>query len=277
MAKTVDNLFKTTALKEGFSFEQEVFKILKKNKWEILPNRYYFDSFLNRTREFDLLAYKYFSYKGVNIFVTLIIECKFNPHRIVFYSRKSDSTDYQAQAYIGDYIDSFFDSGDILKVFKNLKKHKPVFQLTEQVFGYQTFEETIETNKKDESKKIYKSKSDWSEKNIFSGINTTIQAVRFEQTIRDRNANLSNILFYFPVVIFSDGLYQADLEKEKKTLIRKHPIKYRAGMATEASQAPVEFTVHVCDLKGLKTISKAFDYVSHKLITAIKNSHRNKI
>ncbi len=279
MAKTVDKLFKEAAWKEGFSLEQTVFKTLKASGWELLPNRYYFDSFLNRTREFDLLAYKYYSRKEVNVFVALVIECKFNPYKIVFYSRRSDGADYDVQSYIGDYVTDFFNSLEVAKVFKGLKKYKSIFRLEDQVFGYQAFEEVKEI-KKGNGKVIeyrnFKPKPEWSDKNIFSGINTAIQATRFEQSIRDRSRNVRNVFFYFPLVVFSDSLYKADLESEKKSLVRERIIKYRAGMASKSNEAPDEFTVHICDLKGLQNLSKAVDHVSRKLTSAIDVARRKK-
>lgn len=274
--KIVDRKLKEAVWKEGFSLEQQVFKMLKKSGWILLPNRYYFDSFLNRTREFDMLAFKVLRCKQISIFVVLVVECKFNPYKIVFYSRKSDGENYDVQAYIGDFVSTFLSHNQLSSVFKKLKNYKSFFTLDEQVFGFQTFEEIKDAKKKGElgGQSDFKARPEWSDKNIFSGINTVIQATQFEQKIRARESNFTNVIAYFPLVIFSDGLYVADLEVENRSVIRKDVVKYRFGMTTGKDEAPEEFTVHVCDLRGAEKFVKAVEHVSHKMFSVVDTAQR---
>jgi len=216
MTRKIESEFRSAVWKEGFSLEQNVFRILEKNDWQILPNRSFFDSLHNLTREFDILAYKAESYHRITLFTVLIIECKFNPHRIVFYARPLlEQQFFTPRYYVGDFVKKFVRPKDFTSFFKNIKRHKPFFISNEQVFGYQTFEK-IETssgsrNGTKEKQIKFKTRPELSEKFIFSAINTVIQATRYEEQIRDRVKSSGDIIMFFPVVVFSDSLYKGSL------------------------------------------------------------------
>ncbi len=266
--KVVEKEFKDTVFKQGFSLEQNVFRILEKDGWRIHPNRNFFDSTNNVTREFDLLAYRSKTQAHTTVFTVLIIECKFNPHRIVFYTRQANKSDEALclpQFYTGDFIQNIFSSEKAREFWLNIKRYKNLFLNTEQVFGYQMFEETPQKQAKNggnDKKVTFKARQELTEKMVFGALNTTMQATLYEQKIRDKVKNAGNIIIFFPVVIFSDNLYKASLE-DRKILKRQETFLYRSGMTFSDSASPDEFNIYISSVAYLSTLLKAFNY-SHK-------------
>lgn len=271
--KQKEEAFKTAVWKEGFPFEQRVFKLLEEKKWSILPNRYFFDSFSERTREYDMLAVKEWNAKGLIFFFVLIIECKFNPHRIAFYSRLLDDKEYPIQYYIGGYISKYLQDNSIPEVFQKLKKYHQIFFPKEQIFGYQAFKETQSKQNKPQNGIFtsFNAEHGFTEKTIFGAINNVIQATTYERNIRNQQANLANLILYFPTVVFSGELYKASMEGEKRSLIQRHLFRYKAGMASSDKNSPEDFCVHLCDINGLEQLLKAYDYTYNKFIHILRS------
>src|SRR3989344_4229945 len=230
MDKKIEDEFKEAVFKQGFSLEQNVFRILEKDGWQILPNRNFFDSASNLTREFDLLAYRTISRLNTTIFTVLIIECKFNPHRIVFYTRQSKPELCLPQFYTGDFVQNLISQKTVRDFFSNLSRHKSFFLITEQVFGYQMFEELKKKESKNDNniKTSFKTRQELAEKTIFGALSTTMQATLYEQKIRHKARNSANFIMFFPLVIFSDNLYKASLEN-RKNLRKQENFLYRTG------------------------------------------------
>lgn len=258
-----ERAFKDAVWKEGFSFEQHVFRLLEKRGWFILPNRYFHDSFSGRTREYDILAGKIFETKGVTLFLVVIIECKFNPFKIVFYARSLKEEKYPFQYYVGGYMKNYISYESLENVFKKMKKHRQIFYPTEQIFGYQAFEEN-QNKKNGKTKIIFKAKHDFVEKTIFGAINNVIQATKYEGNVRDKQANLTSLILYFPVVIFSDNIYKANLIGKKKTIVKRHLFQYKAGMAMSDKTSPTDFYVHICDMEALGQLLNAYEYIFNR-------------
>jgi|GEM_PF-3334383 len=267
LKKTIEKEFKKSIWEQGFSLEQNVFRILEKDGWQILPNRNFFDSVNGLTKEFDLLAYKAETKFNTTLFTILIIECKFNPDRIVFYVRSVKKQLCLPQFYIGDFIKKFISEKEIDVFFGNIKKYKHFFEDVEQVFGYQTFEkieksERNQTNNKFEKKLYFKARQDLSEKRIFGAINTVMQATIYEKNIRDKILNTDTFLMYFPVVIFSSDLYKACLS-DRKTIKTQDFFHYKSGMAFGGDKSLNEFDIHVCGISNLNNFLDALNHV-HK-------------
>lgn len=264
----IEKEFKDAVWKQGFSLEQNVFRILEKDGWTILPNRNFFDLVNNITREFDLLAVRETTKANINFFTVLIIECKYNPHRIVFYTRQSHDRLALPQLYIGDFIKKFIPISRVTEFFANLKQHKDLFRGAEQIFGYQVFEKIekqMKVKRKEKTKKeiSFKSRQEFAEKLIFGAINTAIQATMYEQRIRDRISNAGNFLMYFPVVIFADELYEARL-LDRNVLKKQDLFRYRSGMTSSSDESPSEFDVYVCKISALPRLLKVFNYTHQK-------------
>lgn len=274
-SRSREGAFKTAVWQEGFPFEQRIFKLLEERGWFVLPNRYFFDSFSGRTKEYDILAGKTWVGKGFTFFLVLVIECKFNPHRIAFYSRLLDDKKYSVQYYIGDYISSYLNEDPISKIFRELKKHHQIFFPKEQIFGYQAFKEVVSL-KKGQSKPqntsliSFNAEHAFTEKAVFGGINNVIQATTYERSIRNQQANLATLIIYFPTVVFSSELYKASLEGEKRSLVKRHLFRYKAGMASSGKNSPEDFSVHLCDVDGFKQLLKAYSYIFNKLVKSLQ-------
>lgn len=256
--------FKKAVWEQGFSLEQNVFRILEKEGWQILPNRNFFDSLRGLTREFDLLAYKAQSYFGVTLFTVIIIECKFNPHRIVFYVRSLPKEQFSLpQYYVGDFVKKLIKPEDFIGFFRNIRRHKSFFISNEQIFGYQMFEK-IEIKKKNTAKQTekqinFKTRQELSEKTIFDAINTVVQATKYEQQIRDNSRSTGDFIMFFPIVIFSGGLYKGSLV-DRKTLKQQKMFRYRTGMAQSDKEMFDEFDIHICDISAFTNLIKALSY-----------------
>ena len=267
MAKNIiEDEFKKAVWEQGFSLEQNVFRILEKDGWNILPNRNFFDSISGLTREFDILAYKAISKFNITFFTVLIIECKFNPHRIVFYARPSKQQLRFPRFYIGDFIKSFISNKEISSFFTETKQFKSFFKDSEQVFGYQTFEkieknERNTTTNKIDKKLSFKTRQELSEKSIFGAINTAIQATIYEKKQRDQKLNTANLIMFFPTVVFSGDLYKADLTGKRKGLKKQGIFHYRTGMAFGDEESLDEFDIHICDIVNFNILLKVFNYV----------------
>lgn len=270
----VEEEFKKAVWKEGFSLEQNVFRILEKDGWEILPNRNFFDSSTGLTREFDLLAYKSETHQNVTFFIVLIIECKFNPHRIVFYIRSNKKHICLPQLYAGDFVKKFYSEFEIENFFLQIKKNKKFFTENEQIFGHQTFEKK---EKIEDQKKIihFNPRPEFSDKNVFSAINTVIQATIYEKKIRNQERNTATLLMYFPIVIFSGQLYKASLG-ERKMLKLEEIFRYRSGRAFSGDKSPDEFDIYICSISSLNKLLKVLNYIQKQFSQSFfKRINRN--
>lgn len=267
--ESMEKEFKKAVRSEGFSFEHSIFKILEENRWTIIPNRYFLDSYSEKTKEYDLLAFKFFQHKGYEFFLVLIIECKYNPHRIVFYTRQLKE--------IGDYPFQFFIGGDIKKVlsfptFKsvitNLKQYKKFFYSNEQIFGYQTFEKVKEKNRPTK----FKSRPDFNSQKVFESINTVMQAIKQEQKIRIPDKNLKTLILFFPLVVFSGKLFKASFGKRKTFISKNNIFKYRTSMISKDINSPEDFCVYVFDKSSTQKAVRIFNFLFNKFSKIIMDS-----
>ena len=277
MDKKIEDEFKEAVFKQGFSLEQNVFRILEKDGWQILPNRNFFDSASNLTREFDLLAYRTISRLNTTIFTVLIIECKFNPHRIVFYTRQSKPELCLPQFYTGDFVQNLISQKTVRDFFSNLSRHKSFFLITEQVFGYQMFEELKKKESKNDNniKTSFKTRQELAEKTIFGALSTTMQATLYEQKIRHKARNSANFIMFFPLVIFSDNLYKASLEN-RKNLRKQENFLYRTGMTFSGDESPDEFNIYISSVAKLSNLLKVFNYTHKQFAVSFFKKIRGK-
>lgn len=265
--KAIENEFKKSVWNQGFSLEQNVFRILEKDGWLILPNRNFFDRVGGLTKEFDLLAFKVKKQFNTILFTILIIECKFNPDKIVFYVRPTERQVCLPQFYAGDFTKKFIKGSDVKDFFTNIKKYKYIFEDSEQVFGYQVFEKIEKSEKNRSSNKIekklyFKARQDFSEKRIFGAINTVMQATIYEKKTRNKTINTNKFFMYFPTVIFSDELYKACLTS-RKTLKRQDIFHYKSGMTFGGDESLNQFDIHISTISKLNSFLQAINYV-HK-------------
>lgn len=275
--KTIDREFKKAVWQQGFSLEHDIFKIFNDDGWSVLPNRYFFDTSSKRTREYDLLVYKSFPYKDFIFYLVLIIECKFNPGRIVFYVRSLEKDDYPIQYFIGDETAKIIPYEETIKALKELKQYKTVFFSTEQIFGYQFFERVHNKNTSGVKNKFgpkfaYRGRQEITEKLIFAALTAVIQATKYEQKIRSKEKGKKHLILYFPIIIFSQRLYRAFLADSKKSLVKGHIFRYRTGLASGAPAAPEEFCVHIFDKESVPKAIRLFNQLYQKLCLVVKKS-----
>ncbi len=134
--------------KEGFSFEDRVFRFLTSKNWKVIPNRFFRmhgDAILH---DYDFLAYKRESINGHDLTTFLLIECKYNPYLSVFYVRNSQSSSYIFKHNIGSETSKKFTFDDIREVVTDdLKQYQSMLFPSEEVFGYQTFKKDSKVKK----------------------------------------------------------------------------------------------------------------------------------
>jgi len=173
------NEFKKIVWEQGFSFEHDVFKLLQDSGWTLMPNRFFQESSVGNIREYDLLAYKTFPFslkgKPVHFYIVLIIECKYNPYKVVFYTRPLNEH-YPLKLHLGsELLEVFPGKENIQLIFRKIKKYKKFFYLNQQVFGYQSFsynEEAIDKKERKirKNKKLYKLELDFTNRTVFKSI-----------------------------------------------------------------------------------------------------------
>lgn len=275
--------FKRAVWKQGFSLEHDVFKILQEKGWGILPNRRFQESPNESVREYDLLAYKDYAFgfegKTFIFYIVLIIECKYNPFKIVFYIRPLKKS-YPLTFFIGKDFQKIFSEKNVKEIFKKNRKYKSFFYLTEQVFGYQAFEYDKTAIDKQgglsKNKRLYKPRPEWTEKRIFKAISSVAAATRFERAINKKEYEANERLcLFFPLVIFSGNLFRAFMKKRR--LIKKHSIfSYKTGGKSLKQEGiiPEEYCIHIITKSEIKkTISifermfKEFVKEAYKLIS----------
>ncbi|WP_272971493.1 hypothetical protein [Comamonas terrigena] len=71
MQKYIDGISKT-----GYLFENDIARILKNNKWQVISNKYYIDDQQETVREIDLIAYKCSTFGDFDVYTSLVISCK---------------------------------------------------------------------------------------------------------------------------------------------------------------------------------------------------------
>jgi hypothetical protein len=78
----------------GFPLEHQLTEAFRRAKWSVLSNRYYVDDVDGRARELDLIAYRVFSFKDVDVYTSVLISCKKDSqHTWAFLSRTRDEAD----------------------------------------------------------------------------------------------------------------------------------------------------------------------------------------
>ena len=68
--------FQNEIKKTGFVLENEAAKLLKKDRWTVISNKYYVDDQEDSVREIDLVAYKVAKVHHFDVYTVLVISCK---------------------------------------------------------------------------------------------------------------------------------------------------------------------------------------------------------
>ena len=82
---------KETIRRSGYLLERRVATLLRKEGYKAVTNRGFIDLETNKSREYDVYAYKSIDVYGTGeygIYPTLICECKNNSNPIVFFETK---------------------------------------------------------------------------------------------------------------------------------------------------------------------------------------------
>lgn len=78
----------------GFPLEHKLTEAFRRAKWSVLSNRYYVDDVDGRARELDLIAYRVYSFKDVDVYTSVLISCKKDAqHTWAFLSRARNNAD----------------------------------------------------------------------------------------------------------------------------------------------------------------------------------------
>lgn len=129
--------------KEGFSLENDVFVLLNKFKWRIDPN-IFFEEKDGRIKDYDILALKKIQIHNTSLYFVLPIECKYNPYKVVFYTRTQKAPNIPCMLAIGENVKNIFNVQVIEAAFKTQKTFKRELFHEEEVFGMQSFD--VKTN-----------------------------------------------------------------------------------------------------------------------------------
>jgi len=280
--KIIDEEFKKAVWKQGFLFENEVLNKFEKAGWIVLPNQYFRETKESTVKEYDLLTFKRFTPKDseFKFFVFLIVECKYNPYKIVFYVRNLENREYLPSYFTGEDFLKFYPHETIKKIFENIKQHRDFFFSKEQVFGYQSFlklqrEHVREAKKKKfKTKYIYKPQSKFTEETVFKAIDTISSAARYEKAIF-QGATIAKkwFIIILPLVIFSGKLYKATISKKRKTLKKEKYFKYRIGKSSLEKEKliPEEYYVHIIDIQDLGRFVRVCNYIFNNFKNNIKS------
>jgi hypothetical protein len=208
--KIIDEIEKT-----GFPTEIRCASILEQKGWGILHNPSYIDDIENISREFDIRAYKKWSYSVASdqygIGVYLIIECKKSEKPWVFFTTPEK---YQFTR-LGDIIkwnyqnkkifsDSY--SSDSFISDASLKEYHHYFQ---KPYLARTYFEPFKNQSKNEASQM-----------IFTAIMSSIKATLFH--LQDRVAN-NWLHLYYPLIIFNGELFEAKIDPEKNIQVLEAP------------------------------------------------------
>jgi hypothetical protein len=164
--------------KTGFRLEFNVSKILEKNGWIVINNKYYVDDQQETVREIDIVAYKASLVRGVHIYTALILSCKKNEKNAwALLSKEPDHNDPNIEwtpvhAWSNDRVLSFMleehDWKDTYLLSLKKSKSKIVCsKLERHIFGFQ------EMNKE--------SGLPQNDKNIFNSITSAMKAQAYEK------------------------------------------------------------------------------------------------
>ncbi len=208
--KIIDEIGKT-----GFPTEIRSASILEQKGWGILHNPSYIDDTENISREFDIRAYKKWSFSVAstqyNIGTYLIIECKKSEKPWVFFTTPEK---YQFTR-LGDiikwkYLDKkiFSDLYSSVSYISDtsLKEYHHYFQ---KPYLARTYFEPFKNQSKNEASLM-----------IYTAIMSSIKATLFhlKEPIPENWLHL-----YYPLIIFSGELFEANIDTENKLQVNEAP------------------------------------------------------
>jgi len=276
--KNIDKSFNRAVWSEGFEFENAISVELEKEGWDIEPNIYFNASADSIIREYDIRSSKNYTHNGVEFRLALLIECKFNHDRLVFYARKARKIDgYPLKHYIGKDVESKgFNFKSIQEVFNSLHQYGNKFFPDIQVFGYQAFkkdEQKTKKGKKTLRKTVFKRNDCYSKDSVHKAIRTVSDAVTYERAlVLQKPSDYKNVIYiWFPVVVFSGNLYRAMMHK-RKTVSKKGVFGYRTGAAVDGQKEPMQFYVHIIDKQSLHKTLRQFNQLYKKFKQYIKTN-----
>jgi len=272
----IPDSLKRAIREEGFSLEHKVLKAFE--KWNITPNRYFWDRSTGRISEYDLLAVKeYKNSNGLVFKLALAVECKYLKGITVFYERHLVNNEYPIMVRIGDKIKERFLMGDISKIINSLAQYKGMFFSENQVFGYASFKESNKNQSNQTAggggrgtENVYDS-DDRTYKNLLAGIKGIAMAARYElekitQEKSKEKSLLGNadLLLIFPLVVVEGKLLRCFMAKRTRISMDK-VFRYRAAIPKMGGEEPSEFYVYIIDKDSLRTMLRFFNQLFIKM------------
>ena len=196
----------------GLLFESDVIKILKKNKWHCIASRYYLDSYTQKSREIDVVAYKTFQYeineKTYIITKALIISCKHTYSSEWVFSCEKNSSElnitrnnhhYYSNTLVGRHL--YLENMSKMKKRKWLGRNKLLNN--KHPLSVHNFIETVKT---DDNK--WKRNANSKDHNIHSSIDSLVKSVTYEiERLENRHENKKDkyVLYDFSLFSLFDG------------------------------------------------------------------------
>jgi hypothetical protein len=261
----------------GFPTEMVAGSILEKRTWTVIHSPSYLDDVEHRSREFDIRADRYVTARinapgaegeyEIPLAVTLTIACKKSEKPWVFFTNAETVYDDQSSSI---YSSSLF--GDMFRA----TNQRP-YLLNAENHRYWKAKRRARTFYQPLSKQeqpVYMPL-------IFHAVSSATKATLFlsshELPKKDR------IQLYYPVVVFSGDLFEADVFSEDNVTLNRssylqlafHYIEYREATADESSSGPSGPQVishqFIVDIVHISYLAKFLEIVEAEQETFMRN------
>jgi hypothetical protein len=270
--KVNESEMKEAIWKSGYLLERRVTAFLRKEGYKAVANRGFMDQETNKSREYDVYAYKDIEIYGTGsygIYPTLICECKNNVQPIVFFVQEET---------FEPLIDEVRVSGIPSKIWQG-NKYVSIQEFTKVASFHHYCKPEVPVATQSCTFEVKKGTSSWMASHgeeLYETFRTLAKAL--EQEIDSDFRNMGQWLvpekmereyvdlsFYYPVVIFQGDIYAVSVgkndlpEKNELTLEKCNHIQYNPEFFSFYDNEVISYHIDVISEKYLPSYLRIID------------------